>query len=338
MHAYRDAIPEAESAWILYPGTERRFFPADGAPRVFYPRSINNSRYILSGRPQGAAVTATNVTVTNSQTASSTTVPTFNVTPAASDSSAVFAQYVLSATSTTQANTSTITDFSGTPTYTATMPMGNVSGDTLVCLLNSTVSGVQILMRRPLDTNPEGGFGSTLASDLDTSNLGGLTDTMFQVCAATAMKVRLGRSDGTVFADNAFSDSMAIRLRFVLTPVFIASLVTAGVDTSNLTVWSLKSGESKLTQIGNSTSGADYLADLKDGGILTITSNTITSFSTEFILPGVGSVSGSDGGICVIGRCVNGSSGTAVSLRHVRDAILTTKVGRVLTSIYYNLK
>ena len=26
MHAYRDAIPDARSAWVLYPGTERRFF------------------------------------------------------------------------------------------------------------------------------------------------------------------------------------------------------------------------------------------------------------------------------------------------------------------------
>lgn len=29
MHTYRDAIPEARSVWILYPGTESRFFPAD---------------------------------------------------------------------------------------------------------------------------------------------------------------------------------------------------------------------------------------------------------------------------------------------------------------------
>jgi predicted component of viral defense system (DUF524 family) len=28
MHAYRDAIPSARSAWILYPGTEKRFFSA----------------------------------------------------------------------------------------------------------------------------------------------------------------------------------------------------------------------------------------------------------------------------------------------------------------------
>ena len=30
MHAYRDAIPKARSAWVLYPGTEERFF-ADGS-------------------------------------------------------------------------------------------------------------------------------------------------------------------------------------------------------------------------------------------------------------------------------------------------------------------
>lgn len=31
MHAYRDAIPSACSVWIVYPGSETRFFPVDGA-------------------------------------------------------------------------------------------------------------------------------------------------------------------------------------------------------------------------------------------------------------------------------------------------------------------
>jgi predicted component of viral defense system (DUF524 family) len=33
MHTYNDAIPSAQSVWILYPGTEARFFPVDG-PRL----------------------------------------------------------------------------------------------------------------------------------------------------------------------------------------------------------------------------------------------------------------------------------------------------------------
>ena len=32
MHTYRDAIPRASSAWILYPGTEFRHFPAVSPP------------------------------------------------------------------------------------------------------------------------------------------------------------------------------------------------------------------------------------------------------------------------------------------------------------------
>ena len=34
MHAYRDAIPDARSVWILYPGGEFRFFgvPGSGGP------------------------------------------------------------------------------------------------------------------------------------------------------------------------------------------------------------------------------------------------------------------------------------------------------------------
>jgi uncharacterized protein len=35
MHTYRDAIPEARSVWILYPGTESRFFSASGEVKVF---------------------------------------------------------------------------------------------------------------------------------------------------------------------------------------------------------------------------------------------------------------------------------------------------------------
>jgi len=30
MHAYRDALPSVRSAWVLYPGTELRFYSAEG--------------------------------------------------------------------------------------------------------------------------------------------------------------------------------------------------------------------------------------------------------------------------------------------------------------------
>jgi predicted component of viral defense system (DUF524 family) len=30
MHAYRDAIPRARSVWILYPGSQARFYGVDG--------------------------------------------------------------------------------------------------------------------------------------------------------------------------------------------------------------------------------------------------------------------------------------------------------------------
>jgi predicted component of viral defense system (DUF524 family) len=36
MHAYRDAIPDARSVWVLYPGTEFLFFPANGVDRNVY--------------------------------------------------------------------------------------------------------------------------------------------------------------------------------------------------------------------------------------------------------------------------------------------------------------
>ena len=34
MHAYRDAIPAAMSAWALYPGTQLRFFPKEGGGAI----------------------------------------------------------------------------------------------------------------------------------------------------------------------------------------------------------------------------------------------------------------------------------------------------------------
>jgi predicted component of viral defense system (DUF524 family) len=37
MHAYRDAITEARSVWILYPGDVGRFFPVDGDPFQITP-------------------------------------------------------------------------------------------------------------------------------------------------------------------------------------------------------------------------------------------------------------------------------------------------------------
>ena len=46
MHAYRDAIPEARSVWILYPGGEFRFFGVPGSgvpagqPAVSFPEEL----------------------------------------------------------------------------------------------------------------------------------------------------------------------------------------------------------------------------------------------------------------------------------------------------------
>jgi predicted component of viral defense system (DUF524 family) len=49
MHTYRDAIPQADSVWILYPGTEMRFFDATGGRPVATPE-------LLPHRPMGVGV------------------------------------------------------------------------------------------------------------------------------------------------------------------------------------------------------------------------------------------------------------------------------------------
>ena len=42
MHAYRDAIRNARSAWVLYPGSEFRFFDASKSRRVIQPTDLPN--------------------------------------------------------------------------------------------------------------------------------------------------------------------------------------------------------------------------------------------------------------------------------------------------------
>ena len=42
MHTYRDAIPDANSVWILYPGSEFRFFDASNSGRVIQPPDLPN--------------------------------------------------------------------------------------------------------------------------------------------------------------------------------------------------------------------------------------------------------------------------------------------------------
>jgi predicted component of viral defense system (DUF524 family) len=56
MHTYRDAIPTARSVWILYPGTELRFFGRDGcvanAAEEVQPRPVGVGAIPLAPGPQ----------------------------------------------------------------------------------------------------------------------------------------------------------------------------------------------------------------------------------------------------------------------------------------------
>lgn len=310
------------------------FTTSEGSARIIYSRRSNNERYIELAKPQALAVSASSgISVVNSQTVSTTTSPTVTVTPPVTDSTAQMTQVALTAQSTTTKTTTLTTDFA-TPTYTVAEPLGNASGDTLTLQINSTVSGLAVYTRRYDDTNPSNGnIGST--GNLDTTVFGGLTDTQFTVCAATLIKVRMGDTAGNVFADNAISDTLAIRVRFDLTPSLLASMNAAAIDTRSLTVWKRDNGATKFTQLNNSTDLSS--TSLNAGQAVFVVSNTFTSFSDLIVLPAVGAAGGKGGGICLVTRYFDTSSMVSGALRQVRDSILSSKVGRVLTSIYYSL-
>jgi len=321
----------------------------DGAPRIAYEQRVHNQIFINLARQQGASVASgENVSVTTSQTFTSssgagtasaplvsTIVPAFNSTI---DSPAQLAQIALTSSPTSPATSSSgLTDFT-TPSYVVAVPLGNAHGDTLTVQLKATGNGagVAVYMRRLTDTNPSGGMGGS-SSTPDTSVFAGLSDSQFTACAQTWVKIRLGDTAGNVYDDNAFSDTLAVRLSFTLTPAVLASLMNAGIDTTpgQLAVWVLNSSNA-FVQIGNSS--AYTQTELNAGGAVTLVSNTITSFSPGGVAKAVGAASGSDGGICLMGRCVESASPAAGAFRSVRDTFLSSKVGRVLTSLYYRMK
>lgn len=302
-----------------------------GAPRIAYERRQNNVIYINLASPQGAPVSASSgVDVVSSQTVSSATTVTVTVAPTVSDSAAQLTQIALTVAVTTPKTT--LTDFTS-PMYEVSQPLGNSFGDTLTVQINSTTSGMCVYTRRPLDTNPTD--GTLDGSTVDTSNLG-LTDSLFTACAATMVKIRMGDTLGNVFSDGAISETLALRLRFDITPLQLAQMNAYGVDTRNLVLWLRKSGESKFTQIGAST---PIVATTLNGGAgVFFISNTFTSFSSAMAAPAQGGGDAGGGGICVVGKCIDSSSPTAGAIRSIRDSILSTKVGRVLTSLYYRIK
>lgn len=309
---------------------------AAGSPRVFIPRTAHGDRIINVGRPEALALTTTSITVSNSvqttsTTAASTPSVTLTILPPVNDASTPqFSQVVLSQPSSSNVTTGTLTDFT-TPTYQVTAPLGNLTGDTLICDINSTIDGVSLYMRRPEDTTPSGGTNA-----YDTNMFGGLTDSQILVLAGTMVKLRIGDTAGNVTTDANIGDSgIAVRVKFQLTAVFLQSLAAAGIETDHLSVWKA-TGSTLSTTNDFAEVGATYTrSDIDDGNGFLLTSNAITSFSFIVVAPGGSSTATKNSGICVIGRHVGGQSVVAQVLREVRDMVMSTKVGRVLASIYY---
>lgn len=306
----------------------------EGSPRIAFARPTKGEVFIHGAKPQGAAVSASSgITVINSQTVSSTSSPTLTISPNVSNTTTEMTQVALTATPASTKTSSTISDFT-TPSYQVAIPLGSSSGDTMTVQVNSTASGLCVYLRKYADTDPSNGnIGST--GSLDTTVFGGLTDTQFTLCAATLVKVRMGDTAGNVFADNAISDTLAIRVKIDFTPALLAVMNAAGIDTRNLTVWKRDNGASKFTQLGNSTNLNS--TNLNAGLGVSVTSATFTSFSDLMGAPGVSGTSGASGGICLITRYVGSTCPLCTMFRQARDTMMSSKIGRVLTSIYYHL-
>ncbi len=309
------------------------FTTSDGSPRIFYSRRSNNERYIELAKPGAVVVVGGTISVVNSQTVSTTSSPTVTVTPPVSDSTAQMTQIAITAAPALTKTSSTITDFT-TPSYTVACPLGTTSGDTMTFLINTKDSGGGVYLRKYEDTNPaNGNIGAT--GSLDTTQFGGLTDVQFTVCAATLVKVRMGDTSGNVFPDGSISETLAIRVRIDFTPALLASMNAAGIDTRNLTVWKRDAAtQTKFTQLGNSTNQAAITTGSQ--GVFVI-SATFTSFSDLMGAPSTGAGGGSSGGICLVTRYVGSMSPLCTVMRQARDMMLSSKLGRVFTSIYYNL-
>ncbi len=313
----------------------------DGSPRVFYAQQTVGEIFVNEGRPEAVALASdAGISVSNSQSLSSTTAATtpsitLNIVPPVNDDATPqFEQVAITQPSSSNpASASSLSDFT-TPTYSVTAPLGNITGDTLTCDINSLQDGVALYIRRPLDTTPSGG-----SNYYDTYMFGGLTDSQITVLAGTMVKLRIGDTAGKMFTDNLISDSgVAVRVKMVLTPAYMATLVAAGIDTSHLSIWKA-TGSSLSTTNDFAEVGVSFTAsDLHDGGNFTLTSSAITSFSFVVVAPGSPAVTPGGGGICLIGRFMTETSPTLDAFRSVRDALLSTRLGRSLTKWYYNLK
>lgn len=317
-----------------------------GSPRVFFTRTLPSGEVMVHiAKPQalalasGAGIAVSNAQQTTSTSAASSPTLTLTIVPPVNDDGTPqFAQAVLSQPSTSTKTSSSLSDFS-TPTYTVVAPLGNSTGDTLTCEINAKSDnasgvGIALYIRRPSDTTPSGG-----ANAFDTNMFSSLTDSQITVLAGMMVKLRIGDTAGRLFDDDKISESgVATRVKLVMTPSFLESLVDAGIDTTNLSIWKA-TGTALSTANDFQEVGASFTAsDLHDGGNFTLTSNAITSFSFIIPAPGSPAVSPSGGGVCVVGKCLKASSPTFGALRAVRDAMMSTKLGRVLTSWYYNLK
>lgn len=271
-----------------------------------------------------------------SQTVLTTASPTLTDTPPVSDTN-LMTQVSLALSSAAKVAVGSLSSSFTTPTYSVTAPLGNRFGDTLEIRINSTSPGAALYIRRFEDTTPSGGNNSW-----DTDVFGGIPDTQMSILMEASVVLRAGDTAGVVYAeDQSFFDTLGVELRFTYTPEMLNRMNRNGIDTHNLTCWSAKlNSDGKLTtandfsQIGHTANTVNHSTNS-----LTVVCNPLTHFSAVVGAPAINSSSaGPSGGICVLGRRMGRGSWMAALLRETRDSMLSSKNGRVLVSIYYNLK
>ncbi len=326
-----------------------------GSPTIVWS-AVSNSAVVgrVGRRKQLALAAGTNISISNGVTSISTSPTISDLIPQNDAPVPQYFQTIMIAASSVptvdSSNAPQLTSSFSAPTYTVTLSQLSPNQDSMVIRINSTQRSLALYARRPSDTDQTNALADNLW-DIDKFGKT-LTQAQITVLMGSVIILQVGDTAGNVYREGrSFADTFGVQIQFQLSPNFMRSLAAAGVDSMDLAVYSIEldpvygrlTTDSDWTLVGNAdqmwTAGTYF-----DTGCQLIISSPITHFSAIGLFPGSSS---SRPGVnfknppqmCVVGRCIGMHAvGIMSGLRSFRDAVLSTRMGRVLTEIYYQLR